>query len=189
MFEEAWMFVSFCSFEKEVWKNILQYLVLKKAEKWKASGQSSQDRLSLVLFLLRTDDQTSAGDRVVLRFNYLIRNWKSVFYKMTKKMKDKKKRARSLLSQGYVYWEMETRMVPWISVCELEGHEGRKGISGSLKELLTLVQVFVQVRIFKPQWDTREKYFKWIGEFCGHGYYWWLRKRQALTFSVQICRC
>lgn len=94
------------------------------------------------------------------------------------------KRARSPLCQGYICWEMEARLVPEFHQCgwlmNWKGAEGRKGISGSLKEILTLVQVFVQVSIFKPQGDTREKYFKWTEEFCGHGYLWRL-------FSVQMC--
>lgn len=49
---------------------------------------------------------------------------------------------------------------PWWMAWDLEGDEERKGISGSLEELLTLAQVFVQVRIFQATMRHQREVFQ-----------------------------
>lgn len=72
--------------------------------------------------------------------------------------KDQKKQSGCTLCQGYVHvgGGRVPRVPRWMA-WELEGDKERKGISGSLEELLTLAQVFVQVRIFQaPMRHQRE---------------------------------
>lgn len=75
--------------------------------------------------------------------------------------KDEKKKSGFTLCQGYVHTgggrgPRAPRWMAW----ELGGDEEREGISGSLEELLTWAQVFVQVRISQATMRHQREVFQ-----------------------------